>query len=127
MARLHHIRDVLRIDRRAQRQIAAGQRFRDRDDIRRDPVLLGRAPDPGAPRSAHHLVADHQNAVTVANLGHRLGIAFGRRQRATRSAHDRFEDEGRHGVRPQPLDFGFQLCRARCATNPSRLTPGGRR
>ena len=90
-------------DRRPQRQIAPRQTLGHRHDVGRDPVACQRAPRTGAPGAAHHLVGDHQHAVTAANLAHLGSIAVRCRHAAPRRPDHRLKDEGRHrfGARRQ--------------------------
>ena len=52
----------------------------------------------GAAEAGHHLVADQQDAVAVADLADRLQVAVGRDDDPVR-AGDRLEDDGGDGVR----------------------------
>ena len=99
-----HLPDRRGTERRAQRKISTGQALGDAHDIRRDPVMVQRDPGAAAPRAAHHLVRDHQDAVARADVAHRLRIAGRRGHAAPRRAHHGFEDEPRDGFGARAQD-----------------------
>ena len=56
--------------RRAERQIAGGQRFRQTDDVGRDVGVLARKHPAGAAESGEHFVGDEQHAEAIAEPAH---------------------------------------------------------
>ena len=65
--------------------------------------MIDREPAPGPAEPGHHLVADHQDPVAVAQLAHALDVAIGRDQDAVRP-DDRLEEHGGDRVRPLVAD-----------------------
>src|SRR5438309_5298887 len=67
---------------RAQRHIAAGQALRQRDQVGDHAPVIDREPPTSASEARHHLVADEQDSVPIADLSDALEIAVGRDQDA---------------------------------------------
>ena len=120
---LQPLGDRLTDDHRTQRHIAGVDALRHGEDVRHYvPVLAGK-PATGAPEAGHHLVADEQHAVAVADLADRLQIAVGGHDDAV-GAGDRLEDDGSHGVRPLVLENLLQMGAAGAYWARVRVTRG---
>ena len=74
-----HGRDLVVVQRRAERHIPAAESLGDGHHVRRDPVVFERPPGAAAPGAAHHLVGDQQHAVAVADLAHHAARSRGER------------------------------------------------
>ena len=81
-------------ERRSHRHVAAGERLRQREDVRLEPPVLEREELAGAPEARLHLVDAEERAVAAAQLLRALQIARGRQEDAV--ADDGLDDEERH-------------------------------
>ena len=109
MHKLDRLGDAARIDRGAERQIAAGEAFGDRHDIGEGAVMLQCPPGAAAPGAAHHFIGDHNHAIPVADLADQPCIAGRSRHHAAGGSDHRLEDESRDGLRPQFENLVFEL------------------
>ena len=92
-ALLEHARDLRAHAHRAQLHVGGGDALGHGDEVGHHAPVLDREPAAGAAEAAHHLVADEQDAVAVADLAHALHVAVGRDQDAVGADH-RLHDEG---------------------------------
>jgi hypothetical protein len=88
--------------------VAGGQAFGDRHDVRHDVPVVDREPFARAAEPRHDLVGDEENPVAVAEGAHPLEVAVGRDQDAV-GAGDRLEDERRDGCWALELDGLLQV------------------
>ncbi len=98
-------------ERRAQRDVTAGQSFRDAHDVRDHEIMFQSAPGAAASRPAHHFVGNQQNVVFAADGLDGSRVAVGRRHDAAGRAHDGFEYECGNALRPDGHDGVLELRR----------------
>ncbi len=101
-------RDLLAHGHRAQRRITRGQALGHGDDIGLHPPMIHGKPAPGAPKTAHHLVADHHDAVTVAQFAYALQVSLRRHNHPVGPGH-RLHQDARNGFGPLVLDDFLQV------------------
>ena len=82
-----------------QRQVAAGQSFRQAQEIRADAGLLAREHRAGAAEADGDFVGDQVHAVPVAGLAQQLEIHRVVHAHAARALHQRLDDHGGNFVR----------------------------
>jgi hypothetical protein len=92
----------------AERDVAGVDPLGERDDVRHHAPPVDREPlaAPGEP--AHHLVADEQHAVPVAQLAHPGEVAVGRHQDAV-GAHDGLQHDRGDRVRAFEREHLFEV------------------
>ena len=91
----------------AERLVAGGEDLRQQHQVGHDAEALARRPAAEPPDAGHHLVADQQHAVAVADLAHRPQVAVGRREDAAGADH-RLGEEGGDAVGAELADPLFQ-------------------
>src|SRR5207245_6281371 len=99
---LEVIRDFGAYPDRSKRDVAAGQPLRHGDDVGDDLPMVDGKPLAGSTKPGHDLVADHQNAVAVAQLAHALQVSIRWGQDPIRPG-DRLQDAAGDGTRPLEL------------------------
>ena len=107
----------------AERQVRRGQALGHRHQIRDGVPVVDREPAPGSAEAGHHLVGDHEDVVTVADLADALDVAVGRDEDAVRP-DDRLEENRRDRVGAFVADDILQAleafgCRSRLLFTPA--------
>ena len=105
---LEVVRDFGAYPDRSKRDVAAGQPLRHGDDVGDDLPMVDGKPLAGSTKPGHDLVADHQNAVAVAQLPHALQVSIRWDEDPVRPG-DRLQDEAGDGTRPLELDGLLQV------------------
>ena len=108
-------------EQRAERQISGAQSLRERDEVRRDPLVLARVTPAGAAHPAHDFVEDEQHAVAVADLADALEITGRGRDAAKRRADYGLGDEGGNVGRPELENLRFELVSRSPRRSPRRF------
>ena len=93
--------------RRAEREVAGGDRLRRRHDVALDAPVFQREPAPGAAEAGDDLVADQQHVVLVADRAHPGEVVVRRHLHAV-ALHHRLGDEGGDRLRPLVDDVLLQ-------------------
>src|SRR2546430_7298382 len=105
---LEVLRDLRAYSNRAERDVTARQTLCHRDDVGHDIPMVDGKPLTGPAKSGHDLVANHQDAVPVAQIPYTLQVAIGRDQDPVRPSY-RLQDEAGNGTRPLELNRLFQV------------------
>ena len=108
-----HGRDLVVVERRAERHVPAAEALGDRHHVGHDAVVFERPPCATSPGAAHHLVGDHQNAMAVADLAHHPCVPGRSGDRAAGGADDGLEHEARDVLLAETDDLALQLIGAR--------------
>ena len=69
-----HVRDLVAHHRRAEREIAAGQAFRQHHEIRLELPQFAREPLAEAPEAGDHFIRDEENVVLARQIAQTLDI-----------------------------------------------------
>ena len=104
----HRVDHRVARDHAAERHVARRDAFRERDDVRLQPVARGAEifAEPAEP--ADHFVGDEQHAVPVADVA-QSGCIAGRRRQAAARVLQRLDDDRGDGIRPFLHDQRFDL------------------
>ena len=111
---LERVGDLVVDQRRAEREIARGDRLGDRHHVRLHAPQPRARPGAGAAEAGHHLVRDQQDAVTVADLAHQRHEVVGRHDHPAGAEH-RLHDEGGDRIRALEGDLVLDGGRAELA------------
>ena len=83
------------VERRGERQVAAGEALAEAEEVGRDPLLLAGEHRPGAPEAGRDLVADQEHVVAVAKLAHPAQVPGRLDPDPGGALHERLDDHRR--------------------------------
>lgn len=108
----------------AERRVAAGDSFADKDQIRLDAPMLNGERFAGAAEAGHDFVGDEKVAARAADFGDARGVAVGRSSGAESRANDGFEDKSGGGRGVVGGEKCFEIAGAGEAASRKRFVEG---